>query len=601
MTRWTGRAAPSSAAIGPGQLWENDALCMSRRRRTTPSARPSSWPRPVPARSRATGSPRPSRSRSSSWRTSCPTCATPATCRASGGPRAATGWPRRPTPSPWPTSSGRSTGPWRMSAGPGRRRSSTAAAPATWPRSGSRSGSACAACSSGSPWPTWSPGPCRPASRSWSARPTPGCLGEGGQAGDGLAEDQAVDLAGALVGEHRLEVVGVADDRVLEGDAVGPEDGAGGAGDGQGLADVVELAQADLLGGEAALVLQAAQVQGQQGALGQLDQHVGQLLLGELEAADGPVELDPGGGVLQRALEAGPGRPHRPPDDPVAGLVQARQGAAHAPDLGEHGVAGQPAVLQDQLGGDRGPQAELAFDVAGGEAGGAGRDQEAAHALVVGAGPDHGHIRDAAIGDPHLGPVEHPVAALLAGAGAHPGRVGAEVGLGQAEAADHLAGGHGRQPAPLLLLGAVAPDRVHGQGALDRDEAAGPGVAGLQLQAGQAVADGVGAGAAVALQVHAEQAQVAELLGQLAGQLAALEPAGDLGQHPVGDEAAGGVADQPLLLRQLPVQVEEVQGGWWWAHGGSSWSGSGTTAIPTSSTLAAGSNSPATSNRAVAT
>src|SRR5512132_3494448 len=358
-----------------GPLWENDAPCISRRRRTTPSARPSSWPRPVPARSRATGSPRPSRSRSSSWRTSCPTCATPATCRASGGPRAATGWPGRPTPSPWPTSSGRSTGRWPTSAGPGRSRSSTAAAPATWPRSGSRSGSACAACSSGSPWPTWSPASCRPRSRSWSATPTPGCragprcLGEGGQAGDGLAQDQAVDLAGALVGEHRLEVVGVAHDRVLEGDAVGAEDRAGAAGDGQGLADVVELAQADLLGGEAALVLHAAQVQGQQGALGQLDQHVGQLLLGELEAADRAVELDPGGGVFQRALEAGPGRAHRPPAEPVAGLVEARPGAAHAADLGEHGVGGQPAALPHQLGGDRGAQAELAFDVAGGEAG----------------------------------------------------------------------------------------------------------------------------------------------------------------------------------------------------------------------------------------
>jgi Rrf2 family protein len=50
--------------------------------------------------------------------------------------------------------------------GAGRSRSSTRAAPATWPRSGSRSGSACAACWSGSPWPTWSPGRCRPGSRS---------------------------------------------------------------------------------------------------------------------------------------------------------------------------------------------------------------------------------------------------------------------------------------------------------------------------------------------------------------------------------------------------------------------------------------------------
>jgi hypothetical protein len=59
--------------------------------------------------------------------------------------------------------------------------------------------------------------------------------------------------------------------------------------------------------------------------------------------------------------------------------------------------------------------------------------------------------------------------------------------------------------------------------------------------------------------VHAEQAQVAELLGQLPGQLAALEPAGDLGQDAVGDKAAGGVADQPLLLAEQLVEVEEVK------------------------------------------
>ena len=36
--------------------------------------------------------------------------------------------------------------------------------------------------------------------------------------------------------------------RVLKGDAVAAEDGAALAGDGEGLADVVELADADLLG-----------------------------------------------------------------------------------------------------------------------------------------------------------------------------------------------------------------------------------------------------------------------------------------------------------------------------------------------------------------
>ena len=79
--------------------------------------------------------------------------------------------------------------------------------------------------------------------------------------------------------------------------------------------------------------------------------------------------------------------------------------------------------------------------------GGVGRHDEAADPAVVrSARPDDGDVGDRAVGDPHLRAVEHPVGAVEAGAGAHRGRVGAGVGLGQPEAADRLAGGHPRQP-----------------------------------------------------------------------------------------------------------------------------------------------------------
>src|SRR5690606_3757738 len=99
----------------------------------------------------------------------------------------------------------------------------------------------------------------------------------------------------------------------------------------------------------------------------------------------------------------------------------------------------------------------------------------------------------------HLGAVDDPVAAVLLRIRLHVGRVGAAVRLGQAEAADHLAAGHGRQPALALLLAAVGVDRIHAQRALHRDEAADAAVAALQLLADQAVADRVQAGAAVLL------------------------------------------------------------------------------------------------------
>ena len=67
------------------------------------------------------------------------------------------------------------------------------------------------------------------------------------------------------------------------------------------------------------------------------------------------------------------------------------------------------------------------------------------------------------------------------------------------------------QPLLLLLLRAPAVDRVHRQRALHGDEAAHAAVAGLELQAGEAVGGRARAGAAVALEVHAEHAELAEL------------------------------------------------------------------------------------------
>src|SRR5262245_61524086 len=62
-------------------------------------------------------------------------------------------------------------------------------------------------------------------------------LTEGREPGQCLAECEGVHLGGALVGEDGLQVVGVADHRVFERDAVGAEDRAGGAADLDGLAD----------------------------------------------------------------------------------------------------------------------------------------------------------------------------------------------------------------------------------------------------------------------------------------------------------------------------------------------------------------------------
>src|SRR5207247_138962 len=86
-----------------------------------------------------------------------------------------------------------------------------------------------------------------------------------------------------------------------------------------------------------------------------------------------------------------------------------------------------------------------------------------------------------------------------------------------------------------------------------------PAVARLHLQAREAVAHRIRARAAVALQVHPEQAELAELREDLGGELGLLEPSLDAGQHPFGDELADGVTDHALLVREELVETEEVE------------------------------------------
>jgi hypothetical protein len=104
-------------------------------------------------------------------------------------------------------------------------------------------------------------------------------------------------------------------------------------------------------------------------------------------------------------------------------------------------------------------------------------------------------------------------------------------------------------------------------GNLDRDRATQPGVGRFQLPAGHAVGDRAHPGAAVTGQVHAEQAQLAQLRHQVPGHGAGLEPVGDVRLDPVGGELADRVADQPLVRGQLVIDAQQVGfwgGGWHW-------------------------------------
>ena len=65
-------------------------------------------------------------------------------------------------------------------------------------------------------------------------------------------------------------------------------------------------------------------------------------------------------------------------------------------------------------------------------------------------------------------------------------------------------------------------------------------------------------GAAVAGQVHAEQAQLAEFGDAARGERAILEPVADVGEDPVGGEIAHRVADEALIGGQLVINPEQI-------------------------------------------
>src|SRR5215210_6929775 len=161
-------------------------------------------------------------------------------------------------------------------------------------------------------------------------------LAEGRDAGDGTAEDKGMDLVRSLVGPHALQVAHVAHGRGVERDTVAAERGAGLGGDLYRLPDVVELAEADLLGLQRARVFHPSYMKREERSLADLDQHVRELLLHELERGYGPSELLPLLRVGQRRFVAVPRRPHRTPDDPVPRLVQAGEGPAETLRLREH-------------------------------------------------------------------------------------------------------------------------------------------------------------------------------------------------------------------------------------------------------------------------
>ncbi len=187
-------------------------------------------------------------------------------------------------------------------------------------------------------------------------------------------------------------------------------------------------------------------------------------------------------------------------------------------------------------------------------------DEEAAD-RSLGLRPDDGDVGDAAVRDPRLRAVEDPRVAVFARVRAHAAGVRAEVGLGETEAADRLAGGKLRNPVVALLFRAVGVDRIHDETRLHGRERAQARVAALELLHDQAVGHVAEAGKVVFLDRRAEQPHLRHLRHEVVGKLLLAIRMLDDRKHFLIDEIAHGLAHHQLLFGEERIDIHVVNAG----------------------------------------
>src|ERR1700694_1730795 len=101
-------------------------------------------------------------------------------------------------------------------------------------------------------------------------------------------------------------------------------------------------------------------------------------------------------------------------------------------------------------------------------------------------------------------------------------------------------------------------DREHAKRPLHRDEAAQPAVAPLQFLAGEAIHDVAHSRCAVAVQVHAEDAEAGELWHDLNRERPPLVVVGNEGKESLVDKATHCRADEALLFAQQVLGAIEI-------------------------------------------
>src|SRR5260370_20670768 len=209
-----------------------------------------------------------------------------------------------------------------------------------------------------------------------------------------------------------------------------------------------------------ARILELAQAQADHLPLRYFGQHVDELALDELVARERARELPARLHVVERAMVAASRRAERAPRDSVTRLRQAGEGPTQTTRLRQMVALAEAHVLEHQFRRYRRAHRELAVDIARREPGRPLLDDKPGYPLVH-LGPHYRQVGDRAVGDPALGPIEHPAVAVAPRTRLHPPRVRAMVGLGQPEASDKLSLSHLGGVPLLLRLRACRTNRVH--------------------------------------------------------------------------------------------------------------------------------------------
>ncbi len=130
--------------------------------------------------------------------------------------------------------------------------------------------------------------------------------------------------------------------------------------------------------------------------------------------------------------------------------------------------------------------------------------------------------------------------------------------FGEAEAADGFALLQEGEPFIFLRVATEGVNRIHDERALHGNEAAQAGIAALKFLRHEAIGNVGHACAAVAVEIGAEKAELAELRNEMHWKRGFAAVFFDDGNDFVFDEFASGLSHEFLFVVELGIEIDEI-------------------------------------------